>query len=468
MIDLRQWQQQAITSVHDAWRAQQKPMVQAVMGAGKSYVICELARQAQWHGWCVTITVPTQALVEQMAHSYGNLTNNVAGKFYADCKELWPVTVVCHDSLAAYEQTYQSAEPPIPGVTHKRLWIADEAHSTECDTVLDWVDHAQPDKRVGFSATPFRSDDKESVSAFEVECFSYSAQDAFRDGHVVKPKLHHPKDVGSVDELCLRWIATQNGPGVVNATSITDAEDFAQTLLVTRSDVMVVHSQNTHTANDARAHLEAGGVCVYVNMLAEGFDAPCIRWMCLRRPVKSRVRFAQEIGRGLRAAPGKECCHIFDPLDLWNSHSLSWQAALGEIDNEVIPALKLTMLVESDAPAGTASWLEPDHDMPAQFLTPVRSFLRSTRVAMQFDGRINLTVDSTHWRSDPIGKAQVRFATQLMQEIGKHGVPQEWQAPLLAAFHGVVAGAQRDASDLANALRKGDASDLISILRGLK
>jgi len=469
MIELRDWQQRAVTAVHDAWRANQKPMVQAVMGAGKSYVICELARQAQWNGWCCVVTVPTQALVEQLHDSYTTLTGQIAGRFYADHKELYPVTFVCQPSLQAYEDAWASSEPAIPGVATKRLWIADEAHKTECDTVKDWEERANPDRRVGFSATPFRSDESESVSLFDVEVYSYSAADAYKDGHVVKPKIVHPNSTGNVDALCLDWIAAVHriGGGVINATSISDAEDFAQNLrTLVDADVMVVHSLNTHSARDARAHLDAGGVCVYVDMLSEGFDAPSIRWMCLRRPVGSRVRFAQEVGRGLRADEGKEHCIIFDPLDLWNAHSLSWKACLGEIDNTVIPALKLASLVEQER-ADTAFWCAETSDMPAQYLTPIRSFLRSTRVAMQFDGRISLTVDSTHWRSDPVSNTQATFAGELMVRIGKDGVPPDMQTPLLTAYHGVVAGSQRDASDLTNALRKGDASDLISILRGL-
>ena len=57
---------------------------------------------------------------------------------------------------------------------------------------------------------------------------------------------------------------------------------------------------------------------------------PWLRWICLRRPVGSRVRFVQEVGRVLRAYPGKEIANIIDPHDLFGVHCLSNPERLGE------------------------------------------------------------------------------------------------------------------------------------------
>jgi len=96
----------------------------------------------------------------------------------------------------------------------------------------------------------------------------------------------------------------------------------------------------------------------------------------------------------------------------------------------------------------------------------VRSFLRSTRVAMQFDGKISLTVESTRWRSDPVSRNQFNFAHLLMVEK-KHAIADEERAAFAAAYYGLRDSISRASDDLTGALRKGDAADLISILRGL-
>jgi superfamily II DNA or RNA helicase len=42
-----------------------------------------------------------------------------------------------------------------------------------------------------------------------------------------------------------------------------------------------------------------------------GFDSD-VRCIIYARPTKSEIRWLQALGRGLRTAPGKESCLIFD------------------------------------------------------------------------------------------------------------------------------------------------------------
>ena len=480
MTELRSWQAEAITSVHNAWRTGERPVIHAVMGAGKSFVIAELARQVFHHGHHAVVTVPTQALVEQLAATFEANTAQIAGKFYANIKSIWPVTFVCQNSLAAYESARrewcarrehvarQATDGRVDFAAPARFWIADECHKSECDTVHEWLSGIDDLKhRVGLTATPWRADASESIQAFDSLCYSYAADDAFRDGHIVQPTIHH-SGRGDADELACKFVTEQQGGGVCNAVDISDAEDFVLALRRAGVDAIAVHSLNSFGAVDAKKHIAQGGCVVYVNMLSEGFDCPQICWMVLRRPVKSRVRFAQEIGRGLRAHEGKTTCHVLDIFDLFNSHSIDWRACVGEVETrEVVPHLRLLDILQSSGLTGQQMmrWGD-DERMPSEFLAPVRSFLRSTRVAMQFDGKISLTVESTRWRSDPVSRNQFNFAHLLMGEK-KHALADEERAAFAAAYYGVRDSVSRAADDLTGALRKGDAADLISILRGL-
>lgn len=49
-----------------------------------------------------------------------------------------------------------------------------------------------------------------------------------------------------------------------------------------------------------------------VNVLSEGFDAPHVDAVILMRPTKSAGLYYQQVGRGLRLAPGKSDCLILD------------------------------------------------------------------------------------------------------------------------------------------------------------
>lgn len=455
-MELRTWQRDAVEIADRAIQNADRGVIQAIMGAGKSVAIAELVARALRRGEHVVVTVPTQNLVRQLASTIEWWTGQACGQWYADHKELWPATVVCHPSLAAYEAGYQTKYPPT-----NRLWIADECHRTECDTVLDWN---APLYRIGFTATPYRSELSKSISSFDQILFEYGAEDAYRDGHVVKPTLCHPRATGDVDRLVAEWIHRQEGGGVVNASSIADAERFAKRL---GPRAGVVTSTSEHGADKARKVIARGGIVVYVDMLAEGFDCPEILWMALRRPVGSRVRFAQEIGRGLRACPqlDKETCRMLDVHDLWGTHSMNWRAALGEIEpDEAVPALKLDWQLEKTGFGGSST----PQPMPPEILGPMRSWIRAERVAAQFAGRIPANkITSTHWRSDPCSRKQLAELDRVMRQLDPRAIDKGTVRRIRAARAGLVDSLSRDPSNMKGALRKGDASDLIDIVRSL-
>jgi len=179
------------------------------------------------------------------------------------------------------------------------------------------------------------------------------------------------------------------------------------------------------------------------------------------------VRFAQEVGRGLRACPeiDKSCCYQLDIHDLYSIHSIDWRAALGEVDETAVPALQLDLALER-ATAPASSWGETDR-MPAALLSPLRSWIRSERVRAQFEGRASLRVESTHWRSDPVSRRQARMIFDLMSRLTPAELGEDTER-FRAAWYAVRDAVTRDPQDLKGALRKGDASDLIVILRGIQ
>jgi superfamily II DNA or RNA helicase len=52
-------------------------------------------------------------------------------------------------------------------------------------------------------------------------------------------------------------------------------------------------------------------IIVSVGVLVAGFDSD-VRCIIYARPTKSEIRWLQALGRGLRTAPGKDACLIFD------------------------------------------------------------------------------------------------------------------------------------------------------------
>jgi hypothetical protein len=68
------------------------------------------------------------------------------------------------------------------------------------------------------------------------------------------------------------------------------------------------------------------------DILNEGWDCPAVEVLLMARPTLSRVIYLQQLGRGTRKAPGKECLIVFDFVDNASRYnqSLSLHRVLGE------------------------------------------------------------------------------------------------------------------------------------------
>jgi superfamily II DNA or RNA helicase len=73
-------------------------------------------------------------------------------------------------------------------------------------------------------------------------------------------------------------------------------------------------SETPHEERQVMIHrFETGAtkIIVSVGVLVAGFDSD-VRCIIYARPTKSEIRWLQALGRGLRTAPGKDACLIFD------------------------------------------------------------------------------------------------------------------------------------------------------------
>ena len=64
--------------------------------------------------------------------------------------------------------------------------------------------------------------------------------------------------------------------------------------------------------NYARGEIRVLCAC---DLLNEGWDCPDVEVLMMARPTLSKVIYLQQLGRGTRKAPGKECLIVFDFVD---------------------------------------------------------------------------------------------------------------------------------------------------------
>ena len=329
-VILRPWQRQCLID-QTAASPTDAGMVSAVMGAGKSIVIALLC--AAWRG-PVVVTTSTIKLVEQLSDEIRRLTGEPVGVYYTGGKTTSRITVTCLPSV----ERLSVVLGPVPGL----LWLADEAHRCERDTVAAFVGTCNPARRIGFSATPYRA--SAGLTIWTHEAYRYTLDDGIREGSLVPFRLVlwteklanelgvpfvAPQSaaeaivagtlgykVNDADTAIRAWCRSQPGPGVISAANIADAEDFAAECVADGYRVQAVHSRMSRAAvKGAIERLRTGelSALVHCHMLSEGVDMPWLRWMALRQARGSRVEFLQEFGRVLRAAPGKTEAVIFDP-----------------------------------------------------------------------------------------------------------------------------------------------------------
>lgn len=450
----RAWQVEALKVALDACRARERGVIYATMGSGKSLTLAEIAASGRGR---VLVTTSTVRLVEQLAKTLEERCPSEVGKFYTHAKEAGcRITVACLPSVPDL-----LADPNWPGPP--ALWIADECHR-EGDAIRACAPAIAAPRALGFTATPYRADERDRLELWDREIYSYGVAEALRDG-VIVPFRQIPWTGAEVelDEACLTMAgdAVKHGPGLANARSIDDAEMFAGRLCASGFVAKAVHSRQSRAEQAATMDTLRTGrlqVVVHVALLTEGVDYPWLRWLMMRRPVSSRVRFAQEVGRVLRSAPGKTEALLYDPHDLLGKLALSYEAVLGLVEEEEAEAVpfaeELAAIQEAvDEDDGDDGERAPLKALPAKRVEAWRRYLRALYLAAMGAGLVECRVKSTRWRPAEISDRQKEI---ISKKLG--GLARDTRIP----FEHRQALAQ--IGEHAEYLTKGDASDLLSLL----
>lgn len=448
----RRWQVEALEASWAAIQAQEPTLVEAVMGAGKSRLIAELAARAAAQGWRVVVSTPTVALVAQLGATLRErLPAGHVGEYYTDAHDVGqPVTVTCYPSVGAL----MSADPrPVD------LWLCDEAHRTESAREQAAYQVMQPVRRLALSATPYLSSGG-TLSLWHRLAYRYPLGAALRDGVLV------PWDVlgwdgprSDIDEAMTALIKRSAGPGVVDARSIEDAEEYATVLCAAGIPARPIHSKQPAKERALYLSMLQRGdlrALVHVSMLVEGVDLPWLRWLGLRRRVGSRVRFLQQLGRVLRTSPGKARALVLDPWGLMEQHDLEYAAALGGAYDD--PAES----VSDETPKDEQEW--DLIDLPPLSTDPLMVPGRTARRAVAAWARraLHLATEAgirepSEWEAD--GAWRRRMAAEKQREALSR---MAW-ALRFAGVPALKAGVKA-LLGMADALTAGAVSDLLDVL----
>jgi superfamily II DNA or RNA helicase/HKD family nuclease len=235
------------------------------------------------------------------------------------------------------------------GANHWHTVVVDECHRIASDRFDAFVKSVQPSVLLGLTATPERSDGQPISTYFDQRPDGSPAVE-MRLWHALDLQLLAPFEYYACDDATDFSAVPWDKPGEREAVANLVTDNDVRAMLVIsewrrlaadarRSRalvfcVSVAHAEfmtdwlnraglpsacvvSTSTPEDrerAPLRLMRGELCalVTVDLFNEGIDLPMVDTLLLLRPTQSPVLFQQQIGRGLRLAPGKEACLVLD------------------------------------------------------------------------------------------------------------------------------------------------------------
>ena len=332
MATLRRDQAQAIGDLREAAR-NKRVVYSAPTGAGKGMIISDIVSRARDRHKRVLITVPALSLVDQTVMALGAYGIEQIGVIQARHPLTdWAKPVqVC--SVQTLDKRWKDGVMPEADIV-----LVDEVHRM-FDLFANWM----PDPKwidvpfIGFSATPWSKGlgvlYKDMVSGPTMkQLIADKVLVPFRTFAPDMPDLSGVRILGGefiqadLDEvmrpkkLVANIVETwrekaSNRPTVAFCCSRAHAKQVMEEFTAVGVGAAYLDCDSAVSErNDVRRRMLAGEVQVVCNVdvVGIGVDWPEVSCIIYARPTRSDIRYVQNIGRGLRAAPGKEDLLILD------------------------------------------------------------------------------------------------------------------------------------------------------------
>jgi superfamily II DNA or RNA helicase/diadenosine tetraphosphate (Ap4A) HIT family hydrolase/SOS-response transcriptional repressor LexA len=267
--------------------------------------------------------------------------------------------------------------------------VVDEVHHAAAESYRRILDRVDPAFLLGLTATPDRADAADILGLFD-DFVAYRADIAIGIELGRLTPFHYVGLKDDIDFQNLPWRNRRFDPEALSRAAQTEARmqtlwrawrshggnrtlvfccsiahaNYVRTWLRNRG-VKVAAVYTGDGSDDRERSLselergELGAVCA-VDVFNEGVDVPSIDRVVMLRPTESSVVFLQQLGRGLRASPGKTRVNV---IDFVGNHRVFLERlrALLSLGGE-IGAERLRALLEPEGtaalPAGCAVELE--------------------------------------------------------------------------------------------------------------
>lgn len=370
-MQLRPYQQEAMTAVLDEWERVQHTLLVLPTGCGKTIVFAKITESCVRSGGRVLVLAHRGELLDQAADKIMTACGLgcAVEKAEQSCLGTWyRVTVGSVQTLMRESRLARFTPDYFSHI------VIDEAHHAISDSYQRILDHFEGAKVLGVTATPDRGDMKNLGQVFDTLAYEYTLPQAIKEGYLSPIKAvtiplkidfsgvsvqagdFKAADIDTALDPYLEQIAQEmkryckGRKTVVFLPLVKTSQKFRDILNKHGFAAAEVNSESTDRA-EILADFVAGKYNVLCNsmLLTEGWDCPSVDCVIVLRPTKVRALYSQMVGRGTRLCEGKDHLLLLDFLWHTERHELCRPACLIAQDKEV--ADKMTeKMAESGCP----------------------------------------------------------------------------------------------------------------------
>jgi superfamily II DNA or RNA helicase len=356
MLNLRPYQTEALVRVREAYKAGKRRVVVSLpTGTGKTVVFAHFPGALKMKKRLLVLAHREELLL-QAQDKFRSIDPDLkveieqaGARASADAK----VVVASVPTLARAGGARLSQLRP----EDFSIIVVDEAHHAVAPTYRRIFDHfglflrGAPRYLVGFTATPRRGDKQGLGEVFEEVCYARDLREMIAGGYLSPIRGWRVDTDLSLDEVKVRhgdFVESQLAR-VVNTPSrnnllVKAYRDLADGRRAIVFCVDVAHARDVHQtfaaagirtaavwgdlAKDERraalARFSSGKIDVITNcnLLTEGFDEPRVDCVIMARPTRSKLLYAQMVGRGTRLHRDKADLAVIDVADNSRTHVL--------------------------------------------------------------------------------------------------------------------------------------------------
>lgn len=357
-MELRNYQKQAVSAVHNEWdNGNKKTVLVMPTAGGKTIVFSQIVKDEVDKGNNALILAHRDELLDQAVDKLKKLTGIKATYEKAGSSSIGknaPVVVgsiqtLCRDNrLKAFASDYF------------KTIIVDEGHHALSESYQKVLNYFNSSNILAVTATPDRGDQKNLGQFFQSKAYEYTMTQGIRDGYLspIKAQMipleldihsvgitqgdYNVGQIGGILEPYLNQIAQEmlkyckGRKTIVFLPLVKTSQKFCELLNLYGLSAIEVNG-TTPEREKILQDFSDGEYDVLCNsmLLTEGFDEPSIDCVVVLRPTKIRSLYQQMVGRGMRIAPDKKDLLLLDFLWMTERHDLCRPSSLISKDSEI-------------------------------------------------------------------------------------------------------------------------------------